>query len=78
MCLRVTRPNPEYDVQGLVAGLLAVQNLMERTIGVIMKEKAGSAHEVEEWRDLRKGGRYEGYLLHFDNAMEQIESFSSE
>lgn len=70
MCLRVTRPNPEYDVQGLVAGLMAVRQLIENSRGV-----AGLWNDGDEapWEQLRADGEYEGWLLHFDKAMEQIE-----
>ena len=60
----------------LVAGLLAVEQLIAESHGVTGLHLNG---DVAPWDELRTGGRFEDWLFAFDNALEIArQSYDSE
>jgi len=57
----------EHKRKKLIAGLLAVQNLIDQSRGVCGLHLNG---DYETWDELRTGGRFESWLYEFDDAME--------
>lgn len=51
----------------LVRGINAAANLMDNSAGVEGLHLNG---DVAPWSDLRTGGRFEGWLVDFDEALE--------
>ncbi len=55
------------DEKKLVAGITAVVDLMNESIGVDGLHRNG---DVASWDELRTGGRFECWLMAFDDALE--------
>jgi hypothetical protein len=69
--------NNANTIQGLLEehfavlkkGLIAVEELMDDSIGVAGLHQSG---DIAQWPDLRTGGRFEEWLVDFDKALEEL------
>lgn len=61
------------EIKRLAIGILAVQQLIDNSQGVYGLHLNG---EPAPWSDLQTGGRYEGWLVEFDDAMKIAEKYS--
>lgn len=59
----------------LVIGINAVANLMDNSTGVDGLHLNG---DIAPWGELRTGGRFEGWLVDFDEALEWARVLSNE
>ena len=59
----------DYRLQKLIAGLLAVERLINESGGIWGLHRNGNN---SPWGELRTGGRFENWLYEFDDALELI------
>ena len=64
----------DYKHRKLVEGLLAVEALINESKGVFGLHLNG---DPSEWAELRTGGKLEGWLYQFDDALEFARTFSN-
>lgn len=58
----------EAEIERLRAGLRAVSDLIDESHGVAGLHRNG---DVAPWSDLRAGGKYEAWLVSFDDALKE-------
>jgi hypothetical protein len=58
----------EAEIERLRAGLQAVSDLIDESHGVAGLHRNG---DVAPWGDLRTGGKYEEWLVSFDDALKE-------
>jgi len=58
----------EAEIERLRAGLRAVSDLIDESHGVAGLHRNG---DVAPWSDLRTGGKYEEWLVSFDDALKE-------
>ena len=64
----------DYKHRKLVEGLLAVEALINESKGVFGLHLNG---DPSEWSELRTGGKFEGWLYQFDDALEFARTFNN-
>lgn len=60
---------------GMRKGIIAVEELMRNSMGVVGLHKSG---EIAEWAELATGGRYEDWLAPLDEAIKIMDAALSE